>query len=119
MSKLANLGLALAVFCSWASTTWAQSGSDIVHDAEYYILEAQHAEEWAAEDRTLDKKLAEFRKAKANQQNLLSRAKATLAAAEKKSETLEASFQENELKLAQLEDTLRERLGTLGELFGV
>ena len=32
---------------------------DIVHDAEYYILEAQHGERWAAEDETLDKKLVE------------------------------------------------------------
>ena len=35
--------------------------SKIVHDAEYYILEAQNAEEWAAEDKALDQKLAEFR----------------------------------------------------------
>ena len=35
---------------------------DIVHDAEYYILEKQHAERWAAEDQVLDKRLAEFQK---------------------------------------------------------
>ena len=35
---------------------------DIVHDAEYYILEAQHGEKWATEDKELDKKLAEFKK---------------------------------------------------------
>ncbi|MHC4335830.1 MAG: sulfatase-like hydrolase/transferase, partial [Planctomycetota bacterium] len=34
----------------------------IVHDAEYYILEAQNGAQWAAEDKALDKKLAEFRK---------------------------------------------------------
>lgn len=33
----------------------------IVHDAEYYILEAQNAEKWAAEDKALDQTLAEFR----------------------------------------------------------
>ncbi len=33
----------------------------IVHDAEYYILEAQNGEKWAAEDKELDKKLAELR----------------------------------------------------------
>jgi arylsulfatase len=33
----------------------------IVHDAEYYILEAQNGEAWAAEDRIIDQKLAEFR----------------------------------------------------------
>jgi arylsulfatase len=34
----------------------------IVHDSEYYILETQHAEEWAADDRAVDQKLADFRK---------------------------------------------------------
>jgi len=34
----------------------------IVHDAEYYILEAQNGEKWAAEDKEIDKKLASLRK---------------------------------------------------------
>jgi len=34
---------------------------DIPRDAEYYILEAQHGERWAAEDEQLDQKLAAFR----------------------------------------------------------
>ena len=34
---------------------WAK---DIVHDAEYYILEAQNGERWAAEDEELAQKLA-------------------------------------------------------------
>ncbi|MHC4989813.1 MAG: sulfatase-like hydrolase/transferase [Planctomycetota bacterium] len=33
----------------------------IVHDAEYYILEAQNGEAWAEEDRALDQELADFR----------------------------------------------------------
>ena len=33
----------------------------IVHDSEYYILEAQHGNQWAAEDKDLDEKLAELR----------------------------------------------------------
>ena len=33
----------------------------IVHDTEYYILQAQHGEEWAAADRAVDAKLAAFR----------------------------------------------------------
>lgn len=35
--------------------------NDIVHDAEYYILEAQNGERWDAEDGELDAKLAELR----------------------------------------------------------
>ena len=34
---------------------------EIVHDAEYYILEAQNGERWSAEDEALDAKLAELR----------------------------------------------------------
>ena len=34
----------------------------IIHDSEYYILEAQHGQKWAVEDKDLDTKLAELRK---------------------------------------------------------
>jgi arylsulfatase len=40
----------------------ATAAADVVHDAEYYILEAQNGEVWAKEDRTIDRKLADFRK---------------------------------------------------------
>ena len=33
----------------------------IIHDAEYYILETQHREAWAAEDADIDRRLAELR----------------------------------------------------------
>jgi arylsulfatase len=42
---------------------WAQTDNNkIVHDAEYYILEAQNAEKWADDDKAVDEKLAEFRR---------------------------------------------------------
>ena len=34
---------------------------NIVHDAEYYILEAQHSEQWTVDDTVVDEKLAAFR----------------------------------------------------------
>ncbi len=34
------------------------SAADIIHDAEYYILDVQNGERWAAEDKILDEKLA-------------------------------------------------------------
>lgn len=34
----------------------------VVHDAEYYILEAQNGQKWAVEDGEIDKKLAELKK---------------------------------------------------------
>ena len=60
-----------------------------------------------------------FAKAKADQQRLLNDAKTTRAALERRSEVLESEFEGNEISLTQLEDTLTERLGALGELFGV
>jgi len=39
----------------------AKVDGKIVHDTEYYILEAQNGEKWAADDKQVDKKLAEFR----------------------------------------------------------
>jgi arylsulfatase len=42
-----------------ASTVLAQD--QIVHDAEFYVLEAQNGERWGAEDKALDAKLAELR----------------------------------------------------------
>lgn len=54
----ATLGLLAA-----GQTAFAQAGeSKIIHDAEYYILDAQHGEKWAVEDKNLDAKLAELKK---------------------------------------------------------
>ena len=48
--------LAISLLLSACTTgVWAK---DIVHDAEYYILESQNGERWAAEDVELDQKLA-------------------------------------------------------------
>jgi arylsulfatase len=46
-------------------------GAKIVHDAEYYILQAQHGEKWAAEDRDLDRKLAALRKKHGRPPNII------------------------------------------------
>lgn len=49
----------LWAFLSFSSSTYAK---DIIHDAEYYILEDQHGEQWATDDKNVDAKLAEFKK---------------------------------------------------------
>ena len=45
---------------SIALIIWSGSGvaKDIVHDAEYYVLEAQNGERWSAQDDVLDERLA-------------------------------------------------------------
>ena len=45
-----------------AANTFAKEPAGIIHDAEYYVLEAQHGERWTKEDKELDQKLAELKK---------------------------------------------------------
>jgi len=62
---------------------------------------------------------ARFIAARAEQQKLLAQAKGVLAATEKRSDELKAQYDVNEKKLAELESLLNERMGALGEMFGV
>jgi len=45
--------------------------ADVVHDAEYYVLKAQHGERWAKEDQALDQKLAGLREKHGRPPNLI------------------------------------------------
>ena len=42
---------------------WSLARGEIQHDAEHYMLLAQHGDRWAQEDKAIDVKLAEMRKA--------------------------------------------------------
>jgi len=55
-----NCWLALT---SIALAAWSAHGqaNEIVHDAEYYIIEAQNGERWKADDQTVNSRLAEIR----------------------------------------------------------
>ncbi|HIF17423.1 MAG: MotA/TolQ/ExbB proton channel family protein [Cycloclasticus sp.] len=59
-----------------------------------------------------------FKAAKSQQQNLLAKVKSEKNVQERKSETLEKVFANNDLKIKALEEQLKKRLGTLKELFG-
>jgi len=52
----------LTILAIALSSETAVAANQIVHDAEYYVLEAQHGEKWSADDNKIDKKLAEVRK---------------------------------------------------------
>ncbi|WP_198593564.1 hypothetical protein, partial [Vibrio breoganii] len=47
--------------CALAATVTAVSAKEIIHDAQFGILERQHGEKWAAQDKEIEKKLAEIR----------------------------------------------------------
>lgn len=62
---------------------------------------------------------AEFLRERDRQQSLLTAAHQELAGENKRSDSLRSEYDQNERALAELETTLAERLGNLGELFGV
>jgi len=59
-----------------------------------------------------------FEQDKANQQSELNRAERERAAEERRSARLEKKFEDNELLIAAKQEQLKERLGSLSELFG-
>ena len=75
MSRLTVMTVVILLVGSggWAVEACAGSkkGGEIVHDAEYYILEAQNGKKWAAEDKDLDKRLAKLRKKYGRPPNLI------------------------------------------------
>ena len=60
-----NIILLVAIFCF--TTSFMHGQNKIIHDAEYYVIEAQNGERWEADDKTIDTKLKEVRKKNGNQ----------------------------------------------------
>ena len=48
------------------TTLVCNAAKPIIHDAEYTVIEAQNGKAWAADDKTIDKKLADIRKKNGN-----------------------------------------------------
>jgi biopolymer transport protein ExbB len=70
------------------------------------------------QSQALKQREAEFSQNRANQQRLLQEARAERTALETRSEQLKDQFDANEISIADREQQLSERLGTLRELFG-
>ena len=65
LRSLLGITLALTFFCN------AVIAKEIVHDAEHYVLLAQYKDRWAAQDKALDKKLAELEKKHGKKPNII------------------------------------------------
>ncbi len=76
-------------------------------------------EGWRAEKQENQRREEDFRRRKSEQAQLLDEAKRNLAVQEQRSERLESEFQEGELAITEHQELLTQKLGTLGELFGV
>ena len=68
---LFSLAVISALVLSLAGNALAKGPAEIIHDAEYYVLEAQHGKKWAAEDKALDKKLKKLRKKHGTPPNII------------------------------------------------
>ncbi len=73
----------------------------------------------SSEARVDQQRLQNFIRERDNQRQLLEQARAELRREEARSERLRNTFEQNEVRLVELETVLDERMGNLGELFGV
>jgi arylsulfatase A-like enzyme len=68
---LLSLAMIPAAAFPFVGSSMAKGGDGIIHDAEYYVLEAQNGEKWAAEDKGLEQRLAELKKKYGQPPNLI------------------------------------------------
>lgn len=118
LAAVVALSLGFATAASWAQNNQAAAPAAGAAKSLSELLE--RVRQGRAEDNTANKQREdEFRRAVAQQQQLLANAKQQVANAEAEGSRLEQQFQQGELKLTDLQNQLQERLGAFGELFGV
>lgn len=106
-------GLLLGLFSLSISTVQA---SGVPATLDELLDRIKHATVTESKEHTARE--AAFKQAKAQQAQQLKAAQALKTVEEHRSEQLEKQYAENELKLAALDDQLKNRLGTLSEMFG-
>mgnify|MGYP006281714759 CR=1 FL=1 len=106
-----TLGLALA---TGAGGVAAQDGPRDMNELLQTVRE--QGQRLSEENRRREQEFLEKRN---QQQALLESAKRALAEEQRRSERLKTQFDENERQLEELNETLRIRVGDMGELFGV
>ena len=102
--------LMIAFMMAFTGTAFAQTLEDLARQVEQAAAE---------EGRINQEREAEFLRERNNQRNLLAQARQELRAQEVRSDNLKAEYDRLERELAELETVLTERMGNLGELFGI
>jgi len=97
----------------------ASSPADVPEVNSLQLLLDQVKQGWEVENATNKSREREFLQKKSEQQRLLAEAKERYRKEEARSDRLEKSYEDYDVKIAQSEETLKERMGNLGELFGV
>ena len=105
--------ICLAAAMAWIAPVSAQQAAGLDE------LLRQVEQGRVSESRENRQREQEFQAARADQQRLLREAQARKAREEARSEQLENTYEENEIRTAELQDALDKRLGSLKELFGV
>ena len=108
MKKLSTLMMAAAL--AFAGNAFGQSLEELAALVERAASE---------EGRINQAREKEFLDARNNQRNLLAQARQELRNEEARSDRLKADYDRLERELAELETVLQERMGNLGELFGI
>jgi len=109
-------GLTLGAATAHAQGTAANSSAGAKSLVELLELVERGLEVEREENR---RRVEQFIQQKHEQERLLAEARSILAGEEARSQRLETSYNDNEVVLAEDEERLTERLGQLGELFGV
>ena len=107
-------GVRLAIACCALAMMVRDAGAQSLDDLAKLVQEAAGAEARINQERE-----AEFLRERNRQMVLLDKAREELASENARSERLRNEYDQNEKALAELETTLSERMGNLGELFGV
>jgi biopolymer transport protein ExbB len=94
--------------------TWTSAAAQTLDELARIVREAATSEAKINQDRE-----ARFIRERNNQRQLLAEARQELARENERSDRLREEYDQNERALADLETTLAERMGNLGELFGV
>jgi biopolymer transport protein ExbB len=115
----AKTTLLVALLCAAPFPAFAQDATNPTPAKSLDQLLDLVREGWGKEREENRSRESRFKSQKKQQGQLLGDAKGQLAFEEKRSQQLEEGFEQNDEELAKLELTLKERLGTLGELFGV
>ena len=101
----------------FASALMVLSGSATAQTLEELARQVQRAAQ--EETQINQQREAEFVRDRNNQRQLLAQAQQEKAAEEARSDRLKVEYDQNEVELASLETVLDERMGNLGELFGI
>jgi biopolymer transport protein ExbB len=130
VALIITVGISLLAFAGIAQAQEVEGSADAAEAAVPEVVTEPEAstldellemvrKEWKDERKENKQREARFQGAKQQQAKLLADAQALQARLEERSEVLEGIFEENENTLSELEETYTERMGTLGELFGV